>query len=64
MSCATAPFEAAYAGTVRPPWKVSREAKLMIEPRREVVGEGARERMCAPMSRQRVKTVVRFTWIT
>ena len=61
VSCATAPLDAAYAGTVSPPWKESREAKLMIEPRRLVVGETGRESMCAPKSRQRVKTVVRFT---
>lgn len=27
------PLEAAYAGTVMPPWKVRSEATLMIEPR-------------------------------
>jgi hypothetical protein len=36
----------------------------MMDPRRPVMGEGSRVRMCAPMSRQRVKTVVRFTWRT
>lgn len=61
VSCATAPFDAAYAGTVRPPWKDRREAKLMMLPRRPVDGEGSRVSMCAPTSRQSVKTVVRFT---
>lgn len=60
----TAPLEAAYAGTVRPPWKVSSEAKLMMLPRRPVAGDGSRWSMCAPKSRQRVKTALRFTCMT
>ena len=67
MSCATAPLDAAYAGTVSPPWKERREAKLIMLPRRPVVDEvdGAGwESMWDPMERQRVNTVVRFTWIT
>jgi hypothetical protein len=64
VSCATAPLDAAYAGTVRPPWNESRLAKLMMLPRRPVEGEGESVSMCAPTSRQRANTVLRFTWIT
>lgn len=35
----------------------------MMLPRRPLGGAGE-ESMCAPMSRQRVKTEVRFTWMT
>lgn len=64
VSCPTAPLDAAYAGTVRPPWNVSSEAKLMMLPFRPVTGDGSRPSMCAPTSRQMVKTVLRLTWIT
>ena len=61
VSCVTAPFDAAYAGTVNPPWKDSKLAKFMILPRRPVTGEGSSVSICAPTSRQIVKTVVRLT---
>jgi hypothetical protein len=34
VSWPTPPLDAAYAGTVMPPWKVRSEATLMMEPRR------------------------------
>lgn len=47
-----------------PPWKERRDAKFMMLPRRWD-GEGVVwESMCAPMSRQSVKTELRFTWMT
>jgi hypothetical protein len=49
---------------VNPPWKESRLAKLMTLPRRPVEGEGSSVSICAPTSRQSVKTVERFTWRT
>lgn len=57
-------MEAAYAGTFRPPWNVKSDAKLMMLPRRPVTIDGCKESICAPMSRQMVKTEFRFTCIT
>jgi hypothetical protein len=64
VSCPTAPLDAAYAGTVMPPWNVSSDAKLMMDPRRPVTGEGSSPSMCAPKSRHSEKTVLRLTCMT
>src|SRR2546423_1771423 len=63
VSCATTPLEAAYAGTLIPPWNVRREAILMIRPRLPWLGSGL-ERRYAPKSRHNVNTVVMLTWTT
>lgn len=60
VSCATPPFDAAYAGTVIPPWKVRREATFMILPLEPDVGAGLDKRY-APKSRHSVNTVVKLT---
>ncbi len=64
VSCATAPLDAAYAGTVSPPWKDSSDAKLTMLPRRPVADAGGRSSMCAPASRHSVNTALRLTWRT
>lgn len=64
VSCATAPLDAAYAGTVSPPWKVSSDAKLTMDPRRPVTGDGSSCSMCAPKSRHSEKTALRLTCMT
>lgn len=42
VSCATAPFDAAYAGTVSPPWNDSKLAKFIMLPRRPLEVDGSR----------------------
>lgn len=59
VSWVTAPFDAAYAGTVRPPWKDRRDPKLIIVPFRVCLEEV--ESICAPTSRQIVNVAFRFT---
>jgi hypothetical protein len=64
VNCPTPPLLAAYAGTVIPPWNVRREATLIMAPRRPSGRSAAQESMCAPTSRHRVNTEVKFTCST
>lgn len=65
VSCATPPLDAAYAGTVMPPWNESKEATLMTEPRRPLGNSDAsRDSRLAPNSRASVKTDVRLILMT
>src|SRR6266699_5119245 len=64
VSCATAPLDAAYAGTATPPWKDRRDAKLMMLPLLPVAGDGSSPSMWAPTSRHSVKMALTLTCTT
>ncbi|KAL7358042.1 hypothetical protein ACKS0A_01954 [Histoplasma ohiense] len=65
VSWATPPFDAAYAGTVMPPWNERRDATLMMVPLRpDWKLAASRDRRYAPNSRHNVKTDVKLTWRT